>query len=64
MKKETETFSHIMYLLFIVAVAFAAYYTFSLFNLGVTTEEGIKAIIWLLWAFLFKRFAHLAQIHG
>ncbi len=66
MQDHHKAFSHIMYALFLISIAFAAFYTFSaLGKLGDfrNTEYfyPIVAIMMLVWAFLFWEFGH--RIH-
>ncbi len=61
---EHRVFSHVMYLLFLVAAAIAAYFTFGMFTSEYTSGGEffpVKALVLLGWAFLFKVFAH--RIH-
>ncbi len=61
-----KAFSHIMYALFLVSIAFAAYYTLNaLGNLSAFKNSDaffpVIAILMLLWSFLFWEFGH--RIH-
>jgi len=67
MQDHHKAFSHIMYALFLVSIAFAAFYTFN--ALGKLADFAnneyfypIVAIMMLLWAFLFWEFGH--RIHS
>lgn len=55
-------FSHIMYGLFLVAIAFAAFYTFNTISMlsssGDQNFYPVTAILMVLWAFLFWEFGH------
>jgi hypothetical protein len=62
--EEHRVFSHLMYLLFLVATALAAYYTFNMFiqpETQAVTYMPVKALVLLGWAFIFKTFGH--RIH-
>lgn len=64
MKEEHRTFSHVMYVLFLIAVAIAGYFTFEAFR-GIALDPnfyGVLGILMLAWAYIFWRFAH--EIHG
>ncbi len=57
-------FSHIMYILFLLAAAIAAYYTFGMWmepSLAAVQYLPVKALVLLGWAYFFKTFAH--RIH-
>lgn len=61
---EHKVFSHLNYIGFLLVSAFAAYFTTQLlFSPDLQTPEqfGIKALVLLGWAFIFKTFAH--RIH-
>ena len=59
---EHRVFSHIMYLLFLVAAALAFVFTIALLVENPETNyNGIKALVLIGWAFLFKTFGH--RIH-
>jgi surface polysaccharide O-acyltransferase-like enzyme len=58
-----KAFSHIMYALFLIAITFAAFYTFNALRLLSDFANSeyfypIVAILMLLWAFLFWEFGH------
>jgi hypothetical protein len=64
LEKHHVTFSHIMYALFLVSIAFAALSTFSVIGMFGSAESGpaaLTAIMMLLWSFLFWEFGH--RIH-
>lgn len=63
--EEHRIFSHLMYLLFLLAAALAAYFTFGMLTAPETqgvTYMPVKALVLLGWAFIFKTLAH--RIHG
>jgi hypothetical protein len=72
--EEHRVFSHVMYILFLIAAALAAYYTFSMwmstqifrpgdaFDLSSDRYLPVKALVMIGWAFLFKTFAHRVHI--
>lgn len=64
--EEHRVFSHLMYLLFLISAAMAAYYTFGMLiqppEASVATEfYGVKALVFLGWSFVFKTLGH--RIH-
>lgn len=64
--EEHRVFSHLMYLLFLISAAIAAYYTFGLLVEPpevneLTSYNGVKALVFLGWAFIFKTLGH--RIH-
>lgn len=63
MRPEHRTFSHVMYILFLITVTIAAFFTFASFKRLATIEEmyGILALVFLMWSFLFWEFGH--RIH-
>ena len=63
LRPEHKTFSHIMYVLFLIAVTVAAFFTFQSFRLLTDNPYfyGILGVLFLLWAFLFWEFGH--RIH-
>ena len=63
MAQEHRTFSHVMYVLFLIAVTIAAFFTFASFKFLADRTEfyGMLAIVFLLWSFLFWEFGH--RIH-
>ena len=59
LEDEHRVLSHLMYILFLFAAGFAALFTAFLFTqLGEMEYAGIKALVLLGWAFLFKTFGH------
>lgn len=65
-EQKHHTFSHIMYVLFLIAVTFALFYTFLAFQVlgNFSNPEAMYAmmgVLTLLWAFMFWEFGH--RIH-
>jgi len=65
-QQKHTTFSHIMYVLFLISVTFALYYTFQAFQYLGTMQNPenfyiVLGILMLLWAFMFWEFGH--RIH-
>ena len=61
--EEHRIFSHLMYVLFLISAAIAAYYTFGMLvyppeETKLTQWYGIKALVFLGWAFVFKTLGH------
>lgn len=57
--EEHRVFSHLMYILFLIAAAIAAYYTYNTFQYNVSEDFlPVKGLLFLGWAYLFKVFAH------
>ena len=61
--EEHRIFSHLMYVLFLISSAIAAYYTFGMINQPpelwpTTTYYPVKALVFLGWSFLFKTLGH------
>lgn len=61
--EEHRIFSHLMYLLFLISAAIAAYYTFGMLIEPPEVNEltsfyGVKALVFLAWAWVFKTLAH------
>lgn len=62
MEDEHRVLSHLMYILFLIAVAISLYYTFNMFAFSNSPADlPMKALVLLGWAFLFKTFGH--RIH-
>lgn len=64
--EEHRVFSHIMYLLFLVSAGIGAYYTFGMLVEPpeineLTSYYGVKALVFIGWAFIFKTLGH--RIH-
>lgn len=60
--EEHRVFSHVMYILFLVAAAGAAFFTFAMWQSGLGEEYyPFMALVLLGWAYFFKTFAH--RIH-
>ena len=64
--EEHRVFSHLMYLLFLISAAIAAFYTFSMFVYPPETTQAaqfypVKTLVFLGWAFVFKTLGH--RIH-
>lgn len=62
-QQKHHTFSHIMYVLFLISVTFAMYYTFQAFQMLGTMANPenfyvVLGILMLLWSFLFWEFGH------
>ena len=60
--EEHKVFSHLMYIMFLVTSAFAAYYTFMMFMQDNPGFAPVKALVMLAWAFIFKTLGH--RIHA
>jgi hypothetical protein len=58
--QQHRTFSHVMYVLFLVAVTIATYFTFQSFRVVAMQPNfyPVFAILLLLWSFLFWEFGH------
>lgn len=63
MRPEHRTFSHVMYVLFLISVTIALYFTFASFSLLTSNPSfyGILSIVFILWSFMFWEFGH--RIH-
>lgn len=62
LEDEHRVLSHLMYILFLFSAGFAAIFTIFLFTQNSSAEwNGLKALVLIGWAFLFKMFGH--RIH-